>query len=368
MAESAGPALSARRLRLAWDHAPIGMVIVDLQGQWLEANEALCRLLGRDREQLRGEVVAEVTHPDDLGASVDLMQELFRGERDHFTLEKRYLHTDGHVVHAQLTASVVRDDDGEPDHILGQIVDLSGQRDAEERLREKLEELERSNETLETFAEVASHDLTSPLSTAQSLLEHVRIRHGPELGDDVADLLDRVQRQTARALETTRSLLGLGRPKTAGQHAGVHTLGELLGGVVDALAEELDDVDVSVQEDVTVTGDRSQLQVMFQNLLANASKYRVPDHPLAITVHGQNAGSETVVHVDDTGIGLAPEDRERIFDLRVRGGQVGDVPGMGLGLATCRSIVEHHGGSIEAHPRAEGGTRFTVRLPHRVVG
>ncbi len=343
------------------------MVIVHLDGNWLAANDALCRLLGRDREQLRGEVVAEVTHPDDLQASKDVMEQLFRGEHDHYTLEKRYLHADGHVIPAQLTASLVSDDDGEPDHILGQIVDLSGQRAAEERLREKLGELERSNETLETFAEVASHDLTSPLSTAQSLLEHVRVRHGGELSDDVADLLRRVQRQTGRALETTQALLGLGRPRTAGQHAGEHTLGELLGGVIDALAEELDDVEVTVQEDVTVTGDRTQLQVLFQNLLANASKYRAPDRPLAIDVHGQKTDSVTIVHVEDTGLGLAPEDRERIFDLRVRGQQVGDVPGLGLGLATCRSIVEHHGGSIEAHPRAEGGTRFSVRLPHRIV-
>ncbi len=368
MDESAGPALSARRLRLAWDHAPIGMVIVDLEGNWLAANDALCRLLGRDRDQLRGAVVAEVTHPDDLQQSLASMQQLFRGEHDRYTLEKRYLHADGHVVHAQLTASVVRDDGGEPDHLLGQIVDLTGQRDAEERLREKLAELERSNQTLETFAEVASHDLTSPLSTAQSLLEHVQVRHAGELGDEVADLLDRVQRQTARALETTRALLGLGRPRTAGRPAGQHALGELLGGVREALAEELDDVEISVQEDVTLTGDRAQLQVLFQNLLANASKYRAPDRPLTIDVHGQNVGSETIVHVDDTGIGLVPEERERIFDLRVRGKQVGDVPGLGLGLATCRSIVEHHGGSIEAHPRDEGGTRFTVRLPHRAVG
>jgi len=328
----------------------------------------LCWLLGRDREQLRGEVVAEVTHPDDLATSMDVRSQLLRGERDHYTLEKRYLHSDGHLVHAQLTVSVVLDDDDEPDHILGQIVDLTGQRDAEERLREKLAELERSNQTLETFAEVASHDLTSPLSTAQSLLEHVRVRHAGELGEDVADLLDRVQRQIARALETTRALLGLGRPRTAGRPAGQHTLGELLGGVVDALADELDGVEISVQEDVTLTGDRAQLQVLFQNLLANASKYRGADRPLTIDVHGQNVGSETIVHVDDSGMGLAPEERERIFDLRVRGEQVGDVPGLGLGLATCRSIVEHHGGSIAAHPRDEGGTRFTVRLPHRVVG
>ncbi|MEX2549744.1 MAG: ATP-binding protein [Nitriliruptoraceae bacterium] len=161
---------------------------------------------------------------------------------------------------------------------------------------------------------------------------------------------------------------GLGRPDGSDHSAGEYTLEDLLGGVIEALSAELVDVDLSVQEGLLFTGDHAQLQLLSQNRLANASKYRAPGRPLVIVVHGQDAGSETIVHVDDTGIGFAPEETERIFDLRVRGERVGDVPGLGLGLATCRSIVEHHGGTIEAQPRAEGGSRFTVRLPHRVLG
>ena len=359
------PAEAQRRFALAWEYSPIGMVMVGLDGEWMDANPALCALLDRDRAELRGYMVEEVTHPDDVGPSVEHMQRMLDEQQGHFTLHKRYRRRDGTDVPTELTAALVVDDDGAPSYVLGQVLDLTRQQRAERRLERTIADLERSNQALESFAEIASHDLTSPLGTAQGLIDLALTHHGEELSVSVQDLLTRAARQTSRATASIQTLLDLaarGRPETELEPLDLATV---VHEAAESVAGQLLDVDgeVEVVDGVRVVGDRVQLGLVFQNLLSNAIKFRGPGRPLRVAVHAEPRGGYLLVHVDDNGVGVTPEVAARMFDFGVQGDPGRDAGGLGLGLSTCRRIVEHHGGHISAAARPGGGTRISLQLP-----
>lgn len=122
------------RLRTILELAPIGMCMVDGHARYVYANKAFCDMLGYDQEALAKLSPLMLTHPDDLASSNDNLQKLMRGDAESYQVEKRYLHRDGHTVWAQLTTAAVTMGDGERGYI-GQVVDISARRAAEEQLR-----------------------------------------------------------------------------------------------------------------------------------------------------------------------------------------------------------------------------------------
>ena len=127
---------SERRFRSAFDYAPIGMALVKPDGYFLEANAALCKMLGYSQDELMNTTVQALTHPDDLAVSAELLDELLRGERETYQLEKRYFHKGGQVVWASLSVSVIYGDDGRADYTIAQIQDITETRQVEKALKE----------------------------------------------------------------------------------------------------------------------------------------------------------------------------------------------------------------------------------------
>jgi diguanylate cyclase (GGDEF)-like protein/PAS domain S-box-containing protein len=122
------------RFRHMFDHAPIGMALVDTSGAFIEVNRSLAELSGYDESALLHKTFQEITHPDDLEADLELMNQLLAGERRTYKLEKRYRRADGSVVWVTLSVSLVRDPDGEPLYFIAQIEDISERKALEERL------------------------------------------------------------------------------------------------------------------------------------------------------------------------------------------------------------------------------------------
>ncbi|MEH6434991.1 PAS domain S-box protein [Massilia sp. DD77] len=114
----------------AFSHSQVGMALVGLRGHWLEVNPSLCRILGYSRGELLATTFQELTHPEDLDGDLSLMHRVLGGELDTYTMEKRYRRVDGRVVWAQLTVSVTRDEDGQPECFIAQVIDISAQKAA----------------------------------------------------------------------------------------------------------------------------------------------------------------------------------------------------------------------------------------------
>lgn len=134
--------------RLMLHHSPIGMAVVAPDGKLLLANRALCEMLGYDEAELTRRGFQELTHPDDLDADLSLYTAILAGEIDSYRLPKRYLHADGHFVWGDLSVALVRDADGEPLHFISQVLDITEQRQNEERLEAARAEMEAIFETV----------------------------------------------------------------------------------------------------------------------------------------------------------------------------------------------------------------------------
>ena len=139
---------SEERFRQAFEFAGIGMAIVGLEGRWIRVNQAICDIVGYTAHELVGKSFQDITHPDDLAAELPQMQELLKGVRRFYQIEKRYIHCDGHEVWVRLTPSLVRDAAGAPVHFVTQIENITVRKQLERALAE-------SEERTRLFAEHA---------------------------------------------------------------------------------------------------------------------------------------------------------------------------------------------------------------------
>jgi PAS domain S-box-containing protein len=355
---------SERRFRLAMAQAPIGMALVGLDGSWIEVNDRLCQLLDRPREALLGCTFQDVTHPDDLDADLGYVDRLLTGEISHYEMEKRYLRPSGEVVWALLSGSLVRDDHGQPHYFIAQIVDLTERKRTLVDLEETSRELERSNAELRRYASVVAHDLRSPIATIGGFVGFVLHRYGDRFDQQGVQLLQVTERIVGQMAQTIEGLLDLSRIEVDERNDELVDVTTLLEDVIVAIQMELDAVDARVQVDALpwVHGDAALLRVLFQNLLTNAVQNRHPDRRLEIVVAAELVPPFWRVSVTDNGSGLDPTIHGSLFEPHVRGAGRAGPAGTGMGLATCRKIVERHGGTIEAHA-GDPGARFTFTLP-----
>jgi diguanylate cyclase (GGDEF)-like protein/PAS domain S-box-containing protein len=122
------------RFRTAFDHAPIGMALVDLEGRCVEVNHKLCEILGYTEAELVGQSLRDLTHPEDTASDAEMMRRVIAGKLSDYTLEHRYSHARGETVWGRLSVAVVRDDDGAPVHFIAQLEDITARKEVEERL------------------------------------------------------------------------------------------------------------------------------------------------------------------------------------------------------------------------------------------
>ncbi len=219
-------------------------------------------------------------------------------------------------------------------------------------------ELERSNEHLATLGAQVSHDLQNPLgalSGTLELLDEERTAADPDLAT-IGMLIGRAHRCVSRMSELVQDVLSYA---VVGGELVLHELdvADLVASVLDDLPS-LAEVAVHVGELPPVTADGLQLRLLLQNLLANVSKHAGGG---TAEVQAHLDGDDWVLEVIDHGRGIPPEAREQVFAAHTRLDR--SVPGSGLGLATCRRVVEAHGGTIGLAETPGGGTTVLVRLP-----
>ncbi|MEJ7796030.1 MAG: GAF domain-containing sensor histidine kinase [Nocardioides sp.] len=215
-----------------------------------------------------------------------------------------------------------------------------------------------ANERLGAFAGQVSHDLRNPLSAVRMSLELMREEMGDGSDAGLLNLLERAERGIRRMDDMISELLTFARVGAAIEPADVD-LTRVVHDVVEGLAGAATADQIVVDDLPTVWGDAVQLQGLLQNLLANAVKFSPPGTPVTVTAVALDRGWR--ISVADRGPGVPPEDRERVFDPLVRLDT--RVPGSGIGLATCRRIVEAHGGRIGVAENPDSGAVVWFELP-----
>jgi PAS domain S-box-containing protein len=248
-------------------------------------------------------------------------------------------------------------DDDEPEGVLLAIEDVTA--------RKKIEDdLIRSNEDLQRFAYVAAHDLRSPLNSGLRLLQLLSRRASSTLREEDAGTLQLAIKNLQRLGELMHDILAYSEVSNAPQRRVVVALTESLGIALDNLRHHIDEsaATIDVGDMPNVTADRTQIVMVFQNLIGNALKYRREVAP-KIRISSQHDGNHWHITVTDNGQGFSPEYSSGIFEpfKRLHGP---NVEGSGIGLATCKRIVERLGGRIWADSIEGQGSVFHFTLPH----
>jgi PAS domain S-box-containing protein len=258
-----------------------------------------------------------------------------------------------------------------------QIGQLMARREAEAALREAHAELEakardlaRSNDELEQFAYVASHDLQEPLRMVSSYTQLLARRYGDRFDGDGREFMEFIVDGAARMKQLIEDLLAYSRVGTRGHEFQPTSSAAALAKALANLraAQEASGAVITHDELPEVIADGAQLTQLFQNLVGNAIKFRGEDVP-RIHVLAETLEQVWVFRVRDNGIGLDTKYAERIFMMFQRLHNKSEYPGTGIGLAICKKIVERHGGRIWVESEPDKGCTFGFTLPrHRPEG
>lgn len=241
----------------------------------------------------------------------------------------------------------------EPHAVVASMTDITRYKEAEH-------ELARSNSDLAQFAAVVAHDLSAPLTVIAGMAEMVLRRAGEDVDERSALMLERIAAAAGSGQNLIRELLEFARTGQREVEPEQVNLDDVAGEAL-AVLEGPGASRVTVGELPTVAGDPVQLKQVLQNLLSNALKFS--DGAVRVDAEPSPGGWKIAVH--DEGIGVAPEDVDRIFGMLTRTRDAEGYPGTGIGLAVCRRIIERHGGRIWVESTPGHGSTFCFTLPAR---
>jgi len=251
--------------------------------------------------------------------------------------------------------------------VLLQILDITDIKEAEQNLLQYTNKLERANRELSEFAYVASHDLQEPLRKIQAFTDRLNKRLTDEQDEKTIDYLQRINAAAKRMSKLIEDLLLLSRLDSQARPYEEIDLARVAGEVLSDLESTIDlhDGRVEVKMQGSIFADPSQIRALLQNLIGNALKFHVPGQQPVVKVSGapDDTQNRYVILVEDNGIGIVEEHRQRIFAPFARLHSRDVFEGTGIGLAVCKKVVDRHGGSINVEGSKLGGCRFVVNLP-----
>ena len=357
---------SEERFRRAFEDSAIGEALVAPDGRFLQVNSSLCEIVGYSETELLQKTFQEITHPDDLDLDLSYIRQMLSGEIRTYQMEKRYFHFSGSKVWVLLSVSLVRNFDGEVLYFIAQIQDITDRKQAQAKLNDLVTELERSNQELEEFASVVSHDLISPIHKQQMFIDLLQEDCGAVLDEQGREYLERMMGFNTKMERLVRSLLTYARVTTQAKPFTSIALNELIDDIIKDLEPEIMAIDarIEVRELPTIKGDRVQIRQLFNNLLQNALKFHSHHRkPLIIITSDKLKDDFYQIVVADNGIGFEPEQQLKIFTPFHRLHSYSKYKGTGLGLAICDKIVKRHQGTITAWSQPQQGAIFTICLP-----
>jgi PAS domain S-box-containing protein len=342
-------------LRTAMD----GFWIVDMEGRFLDVNDAFCRLIGYSRDEIltmRISDVEAIESPEDTSQRIEKIMKV-SGDR----FETRHRCKDGRIIDIEVSVNYMAVNGG---RMFVFLRDITERKRAELERERLLADLEAKNKELESFVYTISHDLKAPLVSLNGFSSVLQKDYESQLGEEGKHYLERIQANVAHMEVLITSLLELSR---IGQVVGPIEeidVGPLLREIRDALAVRLKEAGAEfvVQEPLpTIRADRGRIHQVFVNLIDNAAKFRSAERVLRIEVGCQQESGFYRFYVADNGIGIAPQYHEQIFTPFRK--LHPEIEGVGIGLALVKKIVEHHGGRAWVYSEAGKGATFYFTIP-----
>ena len=349
-----------RRTQFMVDSAGDAIFWMKRDARFSNVNEQACRSLGYTREEFRTMTVMDIGPKMTLEAFQTTWETA--KEKGAYTYEALHQRKDGRTFPVEIAANYVEHDGSE--FLCAIVRDITERKRAEIALAQKAEALARSNEELEQFAYVASHDLQEPLRTISSYVQLIDKRYKNQLDTDADEFIGFIVDAAERMQMLIHDLLAysrVGRREIKRQAIDVNTvLKRTLAGIQTTL--DAADAEITHDELPTIQADATQLSLLLQNLVSNGVKFHGEARP-HVHVSAEKKGRRWHFSVRDNGIGIKDVYQDRIFEVFRRLHSRTQYVGTGIGLAICKKIVERHGGRIWVESEEGKGAVFFFTIP-----
>jgi PAS domain S-box-containing protein len=352
------------RLAAIVESSDDAIISKDLNGIIRSWNKGAERIFGYTAEEIIGKPVATLAVPERVEEIPDILQRIRRGERvDHYITKRQT--KDGRVLTISLTVSPIRDASGTIIGASKVARDITDHEQAQDMLRAANKALRQANADLEQFAYAAAHDLQEPLRMVSIYCQMLDKKFGTTLGPDGQKYLNFSIQGAERMNALVQDLLAYIQASKFNDAVAVSTDSNVaLEHAVVNLQVTIEETGATISRSTLpfVTMHEVHLEQLFQNLLGNAIKYRRDEMP-HIVIGAEQSNDDALFFVRDNGIGIAPEYKEQIFELFKRLHTSDRCSGSGIGLATCKRIVEQYGGRIWVESELGRGSTFYFTVP-----
>jgi PAS domain S-box-containing protein len=347
---------SKEQFRKFYDLSPVPYLLIDSQGLIERPNKASLRFFGMTEEMLRGKNLFSFLQIPDHPKKITLYQERLSRHIPVEQGEVQVTRANGVVRWALLSIEDLSTPGDSKHQGLATVVDIHDQKELE---RIKTE-----------FLSLASHQLRAPLANLKWYMDFLLTRRKEALTGDVLTYLNKMYRRNEDMIDLVNTLLNLSRIEMGRVQVdtGPVDLTPVIRGVTEELESAAKEKEITIHSELPdtfpITTDGKLVRIIIQNLLSNAIRYTPTSGHVEVTL-ATNAGRGALVQVVDSGIGIPPEEQDRIFSklYRATNAKAMEVNGNGIGLYMCKALAESMGGSIDFTSSAGAGTTFRLKLP-----
>jgi len=336
--------------------------------------------VGYTEQELLGLTVSAIMHGDDLAENLAYGRRMQAGDLPFYQLEQRYVHKDGHAIWIVMTASQVRDAEGQPLYMVVQIQDIAARKQAEELLRTLNSELEKRveertaalacvNTDLRQLASASAHDLQEPLRMVVNYTQLLAKRYRGKLDAAADEFIDYAVEGATRMYDLLNAMRAYIEIEMTEEDFADTDCEAMFAQVLQELDWEINESGARITHDPLpiVWANAPRLKLVLQHLLANALKFH-NTLPPQVHVSAEYRENEWRFIVRDNGIGIEPPYVERVFDMFERLHTQAAYPGTGMGLTLCKKIVGQHGGRVWVEAAQDQGATFIFTLGQKRGG
>lgn len=355
---------SEESLQGAFENSSVGMALVALDGAFIKVNQSLCESFGYSNKELLQLTFQDITHPDDLKLGLSLLEEVVKGKRSTYQIEKRYFDKNHQLVHTVLTVTAVRKFDGTISHYISQIVDITEHIKVKNKLKNLLQLTTNQNSSLLNFAHIVTHNLRS---NAANLTMICKFLLDDELTpEEQTEMISMLSRASDGLNET---IAHLNEIVQVNLESGKKLMGIPIGKTVDKVLEDVNalilenniKISVDIPSNLKVKGISAYMESIVLNLTTNAIKYRDPEKEPTLAIQSCTEDQYVVLSVEDNGKGIDMEKYgDKIFGMYKT--FHGNTDARGIGLFITKNQIESMGGTIEVESKVGEGAKFRIKL------
>jgi PAS domain S-box-containing protein len=332
-------------------------------GRILDCNPAFARMFGfaSVAEAESANILVTYIHPEERAELIDRLQQETRLENVELFRKRQ----DGTQIHVVENIIGIFDAAGNLVVTKGYIIEDTERLKAEEAMKQYAEHLKRSNEDLERFAYVSSHDLQEPLRTIVTFTQLLERKYVGRIDPEADEYIRYIVDAGRRMQDLIHDLLEYSRITSKAQELQPVRTEEVLAQALLSLNPIIKEESATITYDLlpVVQADPQQLRQVFQNLISNALKYRREDEPPRIRISAERTGDMWQFNIQDNGLGIEPQYFDRIFVIFQRLHTRDQYVGTGIGLAIVKRIVERQGGRIWVESEVDRGSTFHFTIP-----